>query len=60
MLLLKPFSGILEIKSKESSPEKAIDIELQCDMLYILSTLCEEDLHRKELFGTKVMSSLAN
>nr|XP_002126046.2 cilia- and flagella-associated protein 69 isoform X2 [Ciona intestinalis]XP_018667628.1 cilia- and flagella-associated protein 69 isoform X2 [Ciona intestinalis] len=31
--------------------DNAIDIELQCDILYILSRLCENDIHRKELFG---------
>lgn len=30
------------------------DIDIQCDMLNILSTLCENDIHRKELFGNQV------
>uniref|UniRef100_H2YW06 Cilia- and flagella-associated protein 69 ARM repeats domain-containing protein n=1 Tax=Ciona savignyi TaxID=51511 RepID=H2YW06_CIOSA len=33
--------------------DDAIDIELQCDILYILSRLCENDVHRKELFGAQ-------
>ncbi|XP_062423722.1 cilia- and flagella-associated protein 69 isoform X4 [Rhea pennata] len=36
-------------KSKEK--EDAILLEIQADILFILSTLCENDLHRKELFG---------
>ncbi|CAG5115816.1 unnamed protein product [Candidula unifasciata] len=28
-----------------------VDIEMQTDILYILSNLCDEDLHRKELFS---------
>ncbi|KAJ1100804.1 hypothetical protein NDU88_005879 [Pleurodeles waltl] len=28
-------------------------LEIQADILYILSTVCENDLHRKELFGTE-------
>ncbi|XP_013410709.1 cilia- and flagella-associated protein 69 [Lingula anatina] len=35
----------------DSSTEDAIDVEMQCDMLYILSTLCDGDMHRKELFS---------
>ena len=31
----------------------AIDIEMQSDMLIILSSLCEGDIHRKELFGSE-------
>lgn len=44
--------NILEPLSKQDS-DNCVDIEMQCDMLYILSTLCENDLHRKELFGSK-------
>ena len=32
--------------------DDAIDIEMQSDMLIILSSLCELDIHRKELFGS--------
>ncbi|NWW80136.1 CFA69 protein, partial [Climacteris rufus] len=35
-------------KSKEK--EDAILLEIQADILFILSALCENDLHRKELF----------
>ena len=27
--------------------ETAVDIEMQCDMLFILSAICENDVHRK-------------
>ncbi|NWS66697.1 CFA69 protein, partial [Crotophaga sulcirostris] len=36
-------------KSKEK--EDAILLEIQADILFILSALCENDLHRKELFS---------
>ncbi|NXS34445.1 CFA69 protein, partial [Pomatostomus ruficeps] len=36
-------------KSKEN--EGAILLEIQADILFILSVLCENDLHRKELFS---------
>uniref|UniRef100_A0A8B9MPV2 Cilia and flagella associated protein 69 n=1 Tax=Accipiter nisus TaxID=211598 RepID=A0A8B9MPV2_9AVES len=36
-------------KSKEK--EDAIVLEIQADTLFILSALCENDLHRKELFS---------
>ncbi|NXU08922.1 CFA69 protein, partial [Pardalotus punctatus] len=36
-------------KSKEK--EDAILLEIQTDILFILSVLCENDLHRKELFS---------
>jgi len=38
--------------------DDAVDIEMQCDILYILSTLCENDLHRKELFGNQVRTEI--
>ncbi len=40
--------GILSIMCRtSSSTQDAVDIEMQCDMLFILSTLCEGDMHRK-------------
>ncbi|XP_069504466.1 cilia- and flagella-associated protein 69 [Ambystoma mexicanum] len=36
--------------SKEK--EDATVLEIQADILFILSTLCENDLHKKDLFGT--------
>ncbi|KFP25060.1 Uncharacterized protein C7orf63, partial [Colius striatus] len=36
-------------KSKEK--EDAILLEIQADLLFLLSALCESDLHRKELFS---------
>ncbi|XP_068012917.1 cilia- and flagella-associated protein 69 isoform X1 [Melanerpes formicivorus] len=36
-------------KSKEQ--EDAILLEIQADLLFLLSALCESDLHRKELFS---------
>ncbi|KAM9776102.1 cilia- and flagella-associated protein 69 isoform 1-T1 [Syngnathus typhle] len=38
----------------ESSPgdEDAVTVEMKSDMLIILSALCENNMHRKELFGS--------
>ncbi|ELU15468.1 hypothetical protein CAPTEDRAFT_176397 [Capitella teleta] len=44
-------SRFLQIRSKRT--EDSIDIEIQTDMLIILSALCENDMHRKELFGSQ-------
>ncbi|XP_031441920.1 cilia- and flagella-associated protein 69 [Clupea harengus] len=33
--------------------EDAVTLEIKVDLQLILSTLCESDLHRKELFGTE-------
>ncbi|XP_054846925.1 cilia- and flagella-associated protein 69 [Eublepharis macularius] len=38
--------------------EEAIVLEIQTDILLILSTLCENDLHRKELFGWEGVDTL--
>nr|CAB3227189.1 uncharacterized protein C7orf63 [Phallusia mammillata] len=40
--------------------DDAMDVEMQCDMLYILSTLCESDIHRKELFGRQGVDVLVD
>ena len=36
-----------KIMKHRKSVENAVDIEMQGDMLVILSTLCENDVHRK-------------
>uniref|UniRef100_A0A8C5WL50 Cilia and flagella associated protein 69 n=1 Tax=Leptobrachium leishanense TaxID=445787 RepID=A0A8C5WL50_9ANUR len=40
---------LVEADGKEDS----ILLEIQSDVLFILSTICENDLHSKELFGTE-------
>ncbi|NXL93444.1 CFA69 protein, partial [Alectura lathami] len=37
--------------SKSKEKEDAILLEIQADILFILSVLCENDVHRKELFS---------
>ncbi|KAI8777748.1 cilia- and flagella-associated protein 69 isoform X1 [Biomphalaria glabrata] len=37
--------------TQRNDQNDAIEIEMQSDILFILSCLCEQDLHRKELFG---------
>ena len=39
-------SSILTSVSQSEEEDDAIDIEMQCDMLFILSGLCEGDVHR--------------
>ncbi|NXF03046.1 CFA69 protein, partial [Smithornis capensis] len=43
-------------KSKEK--EDAILLEIQADALFILSVLCEDDLHRKEIFSYEAVDVL--
>lgn len=45
-------AAILLSATKSKDVDDAIDIEMQADMLVILSSLCETDIHRKELFGS--------
>ena len=40
-------TGILWNASTSHDENDIIDIEMQCDMLLIVSCLCEGDLHRK-------------
>ena len=47
------FEGILTSILTEKGKDDAIDVEMQTDMLFILSCLCEGDMHRKELFGNQ-------
>ncbi|XP_072179845.1 cilia- and flagella-associated protein 69-like [Diadema setosum] len=44
---------ILLSATRSSIEDDAIDVEMQCDMLFILSVLCEGNMHRKELYGEK-------
>ncbi|KAK3109030.1 hypothetical protein FSP39_021501 [Pinctada imbricata] len=44
---------ILKNAIKSETEDDAVDIEMQSDMLMILSCLCDGDMHRKELFGTE-------
>lgn len=43
---------ILSNAIQSQSDDDSIDVEMQSDMLLILSSLCDGDMHRKELFGT--------
>lgn len=46
-------SILSKITENRKAIECAVDIEMQGDMLLILSSLCENDIHRKELFGSQ-------
>lgn len=39
--------GILLNASTSTDENDAIDIEMQCDMLFTVASLCEGDTHRK-------------
>nr|XP_006825782.1 PREDICTED: uncharacterized protein C7orf63-like [Saccoglossus kowalevskii] len=45
--------NILNNACHSQDEDDSIDLEIQCDMLFIVSALCEGDLHRKELFGNQ-------
>ena len=48
--------GILKRLLQHDEAKKSndqLDVEIQSDMLFILSCICENDLHRKELFGNE-------
>ena len=45
--LFTSITGILWNASTSDDENDIIDIEMQCDMLLIVSCLCEGDLHRK-------------
>ncbi|XP_063003583.1 cilia- and flagella-associated protein 69 [Elgaria multicarinata webbii] len=49
--------GILK-NTANNYKESAIVIEIQTDIFLILSTLCENNLHRKELFGWEGVDTL--
>ncbi len=40
-------SDILLSASYSETNDDFIDVEMQCDMLFILSVLCEKDMHKK-------------
>ncbi|XP_075683735.1 cilia- and flagella-associated protein 69 isoform X2 [Rhinoderma darwinii] len=50
-------SQLLGILKKTMAGAEANDdvvlLEIQCDILFILSSVCDTDLHRKELFGSE-------
>lgn len=50
--ILSTMTNILTNAANNEEPDDQIDVEIQSDMLFILASVCENDLHRKELFGT--------
>ncbi|XP_064647870.1 cilia- and flagella-associated protein 69-like isoform X2 [Lineus longissimus] len=50
---INQLTGILNSVSLSDEADDAVDVEMQCDMLFILSAICEGDMHRKELFGSQ-------
>lgn len=49
---------IVQSATRSDMADDAIDVEMQCDLLYILSILCSGEQHRKELFGEKGVDSV--
>ncbi|KAK3587960.1 hypothetical protein CHS0354_014478 [Potamilus streckersoni] len=52
--------NILNSAISSNTEDDAIDIEMQADMLLILSGLCDGDMHRKELFGASGVDVTVN
>lgn len=46
-------AGILLNASTSPDENDAIDIEMQCDMLFLVASLCEGDTHRKVIIKKK-------
>ncbi|XP_066936490.1 cilia- and flagella-associated protein 69-like isoform X1 [Clytia hemisphaerica] len=57
--IISQLVAILSACSSSTDINDAVDIELQCDMLFILAILCESDIHRKELFGESGVKMMA-
>jgi len=49
--LLSQLICILDSSSSTQDENDEIDIQIQCDLLLIVASICESDIHRKELFG---------
>ncbi|XP_053324126.1 cilia- and flagella-associated protein 69 [Spea bombifrons] len=47
-----------KILTHTEGKEDYVLLEIQADILFILSTICESDLHKKELFGTEGVDML--
>ncbi|XP_017341165.1 cilia- and flagella-associated protein 69 [Ictalurus punctatus] len=45
--------GLLKRLQETTEEEDAVSIEIQTDILVTLSSLCEGDIHRKDLFGAE-------
>ncbi|XP_072523947.1 cilia- and flagella-associated protein 69-like isoform X1 [Salminus brasiliensis] len=45
--------GLLRRFQEREEEEDAVCVEIQTDVLLTLTALCEEDMHRKELFGSE-------
>ncbi|XP_055013409.1 cilia- and flagella-associated protein 69-like [Boleophthalmus pectinirostris] len=45
--------GVLMQMEASSDEDDAVSLEIKSNIQFILSTLCESDMHRKELFGSE-------
>ena len=50
-------AGILLNASTSPDENDSIDIEMQCDMLFIVSSLCDGDTHRKVILPGENIAS---
>ncbi|KAI0219801.1 Cilia- and flagella-associated protein 69 [Lamellibrachia satsuma] len=58
---INQLTGILRMmQQRDSSNGDEIEVEMQYNMLFVLSTLCEHDMHRKELFGEEGVDVLVS
>lgn len=44
-------SNIVKFYSSKNEANDHIDVEIQCDILFVLTCICENDLHRKVKFS---------
>lgn len=49
---LSTLTRIIKNYSLNEAECDQLDVEIQSDVMFIISCICENDLHRKELFGT--------
>ncbi|XP_066525431.1 cilia- and flagella-associated protein 69-like isoform X2 [Hoplias malabaricus] len=52
--------GLLKRFQEREKELDAVCVEIQTDVLLTLSAICEEDLHRKELFGSEGVEMVIN
>jgi len=51
--VLSSLTNILKRYSESTQPNDQIDVEIQSDLLFIISCICENDIHRKVSFKTR-------
>jgi hypothetical protein len=50
---LTTLTKIIKYYSANGKPNDQLDVEIQCDVLFVISCICENDLHRKVSCNSK-------